>query len=218
MRWMTLCAMAVVCEIAGAQTDPVQAKIRVPDLASTVWVEPGEVSCNMYNNLGKLVTNAQGVSRVETGFQRKVAQGGAPSGPPRHSDEQCHGGTSSHAQTQRIAGQTQTGSGDLLIRLDATQLVTTMSKHHLVACEGAFKPETYRFVVFNGTPSKVTHVRIAKSLSFDLTAAELASGRLTLLASRNSSNRPFPAWVVAIRAIAANHPYESPQLVCTLKQ
>jgi hypothetical protein len=225
MRCIIFSALAMICGAAGAQLvsspqlAPLQATLRVPDATRDIWVSPAIAKCKMYNNLGKLHINAQGLPRVATGYMAKSHQGGDSTVPPQHGTS-VHTGTSNHAQTQRIAAKTQSsvqpGSTEVLIRLDATELAAKMAKHH--EAEGqAFRPETYRFQVFNAKPSSVTRELVAASSSFDLPAAELASGRLTLLASRDSSTPQVPTWVVAIRAIAANHRYESPQLVCTLR-
>lgn len=224
MRLIHLLPMAVICGATGTQQSTAiaaQATLHQPAVTTGGWGIIESVDCMIYNQLGTLVSNGQSPPRVETRFKVKDL-GAETSNAPSHPNGVPHGGTPNHSQTQRIGfaksqfvvpGAMQAGHS--LIRLDAAQLKDTMAKHH-VAPGLKFKPDVYRFQVFNGEPSDITAERAATSPSFDLSAAKLGSGKLFLAVSLTSSTPPAPTWVVVIRATAANHRYEAPQLVCTL--
>lgn len=230
MRLIALLSMGVVCGAVDAAPEvamPVQttqASLQMAGASAGTWVMPESVDCKMHHNLEKLTGRAQGVARVETTHMAAKAPGNGTVDPPTVPQHPAHGSTAFHPQTQRVgfdkskaAAPGEVGSNESRIRIDAAQLAASMSKHHPGQGQ-SFKPESYRFQVFNGQAALINAERVATSPSLDLTASELASGKLTLAVSLNSLTPAAPTWVVVVRAITANHRFESPQLVCTIRR
>lgn len=216
MRWIILSAMAVGCSPAGARSlvEPVQASLRLTDLASTAWVTPGKADCELQHVHGGSHHNPLNAATVATNLSTKPDPGGTGTNMPVHNASHGHG------QTQRVSGEKSAtvsiGTAALLIRLETEELLATMAQHEVVVGQ-APTPKTYRFQVFNGVSSKVTPTRMADAPYLEVSAADLTVGRLALLASLGSSTRPAPTWVVAIRASSSDYTHGWPILRCTLR-
>ncbi len=218
MRWMNLTAMVAICSASATQAQPrvVQAQLRVHDVASSGWIAPGNVNCKLeHRHVG---TTHHTPHVAPTPSAKVKGQGTPPIEPPVVHHPPNHVPGHHHTQSQRISGQKQTAqspnAGTSLIRLDTHQLMAALNQHQVVEGD-ATSPQSYRFQVFNGVPAAVTPELVAQAASLDLSSANLASGKLALLASRNTTP-VAPTWVVAIRATTSSPTIEGPLLLCIL--